>query len=71
MLTLNELFRQTPPHSSVPSALDYTIEVIEAVSDSMPGTTQHQLTLQHHLAQTVLILKACRKLHKLTDERLK
>lgn len=64
MLSLAVLFQRCPPHTSVPSALDYSIELIEAVSDSFPQTSPSDLRIRHHLAQTILILKAFRKLHR-------
>lgn len=64
MLNIPDLFHQTPPPISVFSALNSTIEIIEAVSDSIPTKTQEHLRIKHHLAQSVLILEAFRDLHK-------
>lgn len=70
-MKLPELFREIPPHASVASALDYAIDVLKAVSNTVPKDTQEQLQIKHHLTQTCLILDSFRNMHQKIEDKNK
>lgn len=66
-MELTNLFEPCPPHNSCVSVLDYTIEVLEAVRDSIATDTSDTTRIRHHLEQSIRILNHVRSTHEQPD----